>query len=371
MWEGCGHGSAWTVATDKHVRYEVRAVDGVFEPANAALLETGVGLRRLLIVDATVDRLYGDRIRGYFDHHGVEAEVVPLEVDERRKTMDTVSALADAIDRYGVDRHEPIFAVGGGVLLDVVGLTAGLYRRGTPHVRVPTTLVGLVDAGIGVKCGVNHDRHKNRLGAYHPPKAVLLDRRLLATLDRRHVANGLAEIVKMAVVRDRRLFELLEAQGVRLLDRRFQDDGEEVLARAVGGMLDELAGNLWETELERLVDFGHAVSPTIEMLALPELLHGEAVAVDMALFATVSARRGLMAVDDRDRVLDLSRALDLPVTHDLLEPTVLRDALVEVTRHRGGRQRLPLPTGIGGACFVHDVTESELVLAAKELGELS
>lgn len=363
----------WTVAADRRVDYDVITVGDVFHPENPVLSRSVAafdGARRLAVVDATVDRLYGERIRGYFEHHGVEARIVPVEVDERRKTMATVSGLVDEIDRFGVDRHEPILAIGGGVLLDVVGLTAGLYRRGTAHVRVPTTLVGLVDAGIGVKCGVNHERHKNRLGAYHPPRAVLLDRGLLATLDRRHIANGMAEIVKMALVRDACLFDLLVGQGPGLLDTKFQEHGEQILDRAVDGMLDELGGNLWESTLERLVDFGHAVSPVIEMLALPELLHGEAVAIDMALFTTVSCGRGLIGVDDRNRVLDLLRSMELPVTHELLEPTVLRDALVEVSRHRGGRQRLPLPTSIGTARFVDDVTAGELVLAAKELGEL-
>jgi 3-dehydroquinate synthase len=361
----------WSIATNKHVGYEVHAVGGVFDAANPALLRamaaTEAGARRFVAVDSTVDGLYGERIAAYFEHHRVAATIVPVEVDERRKTMATVTALVDQIDRHGIERHEPILAVGGGVLLDVVGMTASLYRRGTAHVRVPTTLVGLVDAGIGVKCGVNHDRHKNRLGAYHPPRTVLLDRGLLATLDRRHVANGLAEIVKIALVRDCRLFELLVEQGPRLLDRKFQDEGEEVLDRAVTGMVEELGGNLWETSLERLVDFGHAVSPLVEMLALPELLHGEAVAIDMALFTVLACHRGLISVPDRGRVLDLLRTLELPVTHELLEPSVLRDALAEVTRHRGGRQRLPVPTAIGAATFVNDVTESELVLAAKEL----
>jgi 2-epi-5-epi-valiolone synthase len=367
------------VATERHVSYEVTVVEDVFDPANPTLSRTVAapnesvsdsGIRRFVAVDANVDRLHGKRIRDYFEHHGVTARILAIPVSEQHKTMATVSALVDEIDRFGIDRHEPIIAVGGGVLLDVVGVTASLYRRGTAYIRVPTTLVGLVDAGIGAKTGVNHNRHKNRLGAYHPPLTALLDRRLLATLDRRHIANGLAEIVKIALVRDTHLFDLLVEKSPVVLRQRFQDVGMDVLDRAIAGMLDELSGNLWETTLERLVDFGHAISPAIELLALPELLHGEAVAIDMALFTTVSCRRGLLSAADRDRVLDLLRSIGLPVTHDLLEPSVLRDALAEVTRHRGGRQRLPLPTSIGSACFVNDVTESELVLAAKELEEL-
>jgi 2-epi-5-epi-valiolone synthase len=350
-------------------------VDDVFEPANPALSDVSASAyprttRRFVVVDATVDRLHGDRIRTYLEEHRIASEVLALPVSEEHKTMDTVARVTDAVSDYGIDRHQPIIAIGGGVLLDVVGVAASLYRRGTPYIRVPTTVVGLVDAGVGAKTGVNHGGHKNLIGAYHPPIAALLDRRLLTTLDRRHVVNGLAEILKIALVRDRDLFESVAEQGAELVEHRFQRGGLDVLDRAVHGMLAELRDNLWEHRLDRLVDFGHSISPALEMKALPDLLHGEAVAVDMALFTVVAARRGLLEPADRDRILDVLRGVGLPVTHELLDPELLRDGLAATTRHRGGRQRLPMLTGIGSARFCDDVGEGELAVAAKELGEL-
>ncbi|XVV02583.1 sedoheptulose 7-phosphate cyclase [Actinosynnema sp. CA-248983] len=357
------------------MRYDVVVVDDVFDPANTALADVSaaaypVTSRRFVVVDATVDRLHGARIRAYLAHHGITDEPMVLPVSEELKTMATVGLVADALGAFGIDRHQPIIAIGGGVLLDVVGVVAGLYRRGTPYIRVPTTLVGLVDAGVGAKTAVNHGDHKNLFGAYHPPLAALLDRTLLATLDERHVVNGLAEVLKIALVRDRELFELIAQHGADLVRDRFRTGGAEVLDRAVDGMLCELADNLWEHRLDRLVDFGHSISPVLEMKALPELLHGEAVAVDMALFTVVAARRGLLEPAERDRILDVLRATGLPVSHELLGPALLREGLAATTRHRGGRQRLPLPTGIGSAVFCDDVTEGELAVAAKELGEL-
>jgi 3-dehydroquinate synthetase len=130
---------------------------------------------------------------------------------------------------------------------------------------------------------------------------TLLDRAFLTTLDSRHLSNGLAEILKLALVKDRRL---LERDGERLIDDRFLDDGpvaEKVLSRAIHGMLDELHGNLWEERVERCVDFGHTFSPSVEMQALPALLHGEAVAIDMALSTALSVRRGLVSEHDVSR----------------------------------------------------------------------
>ncbi|GHG62021.1 sedoheptulose 7-phosphate cyclase [Streptomyces griseocarneus] len=371
---------SWTVSTAKPVRYEVGFTPDVLDPRNPALAGAGVPgdgpapPRRLLVVETTVDELYGDRVRAYGAARGLEYEIHVLTAHERLKTMDAVFSVVEAMDRFGIARRsEPVVALGGGVLLDVVGLACSLYRRSTPFVRVPTTLVGLVDAGVGAKTGVNFGPHKNRLGTYHPAAQTLLDPRFLATLDRRHLSNGMAEILKIALIKDRDLFALLETHGGRLVGEHFQGGRRlgpvvrEVLGRSVHGMLEELQGNLWESELERVVDYGHSFSPTLEMRALPELLHGEAVCLDMALTTVIAERRGLVRPAERRRILDVMRGLGLPVWHRLCEPGVLGEALADTVRHRDGSQRLPLPAGIGDAVFVDDVTPGELARAARRL----
>ncbi|UQA56806.1 sedoheptulose 7-phosphate cyclase [Polyangium aurulentum] len=374
----------WTVHAALPVRYEVQMVDGLFDIDNPALVEAGCAhhrrdARRLVVIDANVDRIYGDRIRAYLAHHGVEYLKVVLTISEAEKTMDSVFRVVQGMDELGISRrHEPVIAIGGGVLLDIVGLAASLYRRSTPYVRVPTTLIGLVDAGVGAKTGVNHGAHKNRLGTYFPAKVTLLDPSFLRTLDARHIRNGLAEILKIALVKDRALFELLDRHGVSLVEERMQgvtEDGAraaaQVIERAITGMLEELEPNLWENKLERVVDYGHTFSPTLEMLALPDLLHGEAVNVDMALTTVLSEQRGLISARERDRIFALMRKLDLPVHHRLCHPGVLETALADTVRHRDGKQRMPLAIGVGAACFVNDVQPAELVTAAASLRELS
>ncbi|WP_406347285.1 sedoheptulose 7-phosphate cyclase [Streptomyces sp. NBC_00648] len=371
---------SWTVSTAKPVRYEVGFTPDVLDPRNPALAGAGVPgdgpapSRRLLVVETTVDELYGDRLRAYGAARGLDYEIHVLTAHEQLKTMDAVFSVAEAMDRFGIARRsEPVVALGGGVLMDVVGLACSLYRRSTPYVRVPTTLIGLVDAGVGAKTGVNFGPHKNRLGTYHPAAQTLLDPRFLATLDRRHLSNGMAEILKIALIKDRDLFDLLEAHGDRLVGERFQGGRSpspvvrQVLGRAVHGMLEELQGNLWESELERVVDYGHSFSPTLEMRALPELLHGEAVCLDMALTTLIAERRGLVRPVERRRILDVMRGLGLPVWHRLCEPGVLGEALADTVRHRDGSQRLPLPVGIGDAVFVDDVTPGELARSARRL----
>jgi 3-dehydroquinate synthase len=376
--------TTWTVRAAKEVNYCVRVANNLLAPDDRTLITAGgTGSRdrrrRFLVVDAAVEALYGERLRRYLRRHGAEYEIRVVKADETVKTMETVLGIVAALDDFGIDRRrDPIIAVGGGVVLDIVGLVASLYRRHTPYVRVPTTLIGLVDAGIGVKTGVNHGVHKNRLGTYEAPAETLLDRSFIATLDSRQVSNGLAEILKIGLIKDRRLFELLERHGQQMLDEKLagrtpnaEAAVREVLSRAVHGMLEELQPNLWEHTLERLVDYGHSFSPTIEMRALPELLHGEAVCVDMALTTVIARRRGQLSVSDRDRVLAVMRRLRLPVLAPVCRVDVLVDALRDTVRHRDGQQRIPLPVGIGGAVFANDITEEELASALEELTELA
>ncbi|MEU6440171.1 sedoheptulose 7-phosphate cyclase [Streptomyces sp. NPDC047046] len=389
--------SHWSVQTSNPVQYEVHVSDNLLDPANPAILEdteaTGL-VRRLIVTDTVVNDLYGERIRSYFDHHHVDHEVLVLADSEQHKSVEAVLAVTEKLDAFGIDRRrEPVIAIGGGVLMDIVGFASSLYRRSTPFIRVPTTLIGLVDAGVGAKTGVNHNGHKNRLGTYFPASRTLLDRSFLTTLDTRHISNGLAEILKIALIKDTRLFDLLEHHGETVLHNKLQspenqgqpgpadapvnqrlslpgrqpDPSTEIIERSIHGMLEELQPNLWEKQLERVVDYGHTFSPTIEMHALPELLHGEAVSIDMALTTVVAEHRGLITPFQRERILSVMERLGLPSWHPLCTSETLIPALRDTVRHRDGQQRLPLPSGIGSAVFVNDVREHELAEAADAL----
>ena len=177
----------------------------------------------------------------------------------------------------------------------------------------------------------------------------------------------------MAIVKDARLFELLEENVANVIADRFSGRAayREILARATVGMLDELAGNLWESVLERVVDYGHTFSPALEMAALPELLHGEAVAVDMALSLVLAAQRDLIDAKQLSRALGLIEAYGLPTRHPQCDEDLLMKALADSTSHRDGLQRVPLSRGIGSAVFVNDLARAEIRSAARYLATRS
>ena len=369
----------WVVPGDEPKSYEVVFARGLLDNRQPVLrsavrLDSDAVHRRLLICDARVWTLHGAGIRSALNNGPgkLELEILLLDVEERTKAMPAVESVIDAFDRFGLlRRSEPVLAVGGGALLDVVGFAASIYRRGVPYVKVPTTLMAMIDAAIGVKTGVNHNGAKSRLGTYYVPGGVLIDPAFLRTLDIRQYRSGLAESVKVALVADPLLFDALDEGSSEL---RMGDPGEsletEVIERSVTAMLDELTGNLREDCLERLVDIGHSFSPLLEVRLDPPLLHGECVAIDLALTIALSEGRGLLEPPISRRVLDLLTSLGLPITHPGIELDLLWDGLADTSRHRDGLQRLPLLRDVGEARFVSDIDKVELCVALDSLQSL-
>ena len=381
---GTSGGREWEVESPITFSYKVREAPDVLNPESEALLFGHLSdpaviqraksrpLKRVVVVDETVHALFGQRIEAYFAHHNVEMRLLVLPTTEENKNMDMVLKISEAIHDLGIDRRlDPVIAIGGGVCMDIVGFAASIYRRRTPYLRVPTTLMGYVDASIGAKTGVNFVGHKNKLGAYLPPVLTLLDRSFLATLDQRQLSNGAAEIAKMALVKDPELFDLLLNHGQALIECKFQDlpvGGDavpkRVLDRAIETMLEELAPNLWEDSLDRLVDFGHVFSMELEMEVLYEdkLFHGEAVAIDMAFCSVLAHVRGQINEATLTAIIEMMRGLKLPVFHERFNSEMTREALYERFKFSQG-QKIPLPTGAGVSRIFNDIKQDEVEMA--------
>lgn len=191
---------------------------------------------------------------------------------------------------------------------------------------------------------------------FHPPAAVFIDPVFLESLPAARIRQGLSEIVKMALVRDADLFETIDTHAEALARRRFQCDvAAGVIARSVGLMLDELQQNPFEDRgFERLVDFGHTFSPTLEARSEFSISHGEAVAIDMALSAVIAAELGLCAAPVARRIVSMLARVGLPVSSPLLDLEVCREAVASTIAHRGGRLNLVVPTRLGAATFVDE-----------------
>lgn len=361
----------WQVRANRPIAYDVIKAPRLFAPDNEALLGFGrrEGGRRFVVVDGNVARHHGTAIRHWFEHHGIEARIVVFPGGEEHKTIDIYQDLVRELDGFPIHRRdEPIIAIGGGVLTDVVAFVAATYRRGVPHIKVPTTLMGYIDAALGIKAGINFNANKNRLGSFEPPQAVFLDKAFLPSLPHRHLLNGLCEVIKLAVICDATLFQWLEADGVESVAACFDNAaGDAILDRAIGGMLEELAPNLHEEELARKVDFGHTFSYGLEARHEHRLLHGEAVLLDILTSVLIAESRSLMSRRDADRVFALVTRLGIELDLDVLDAGLMWQSLLDRIEHRNGLQRVPMPTQLGQCRFLNDITRRELEMAVPAL----
>ena len=362
--------TAFHVEGYEKIEFSLVFVNGAFDVKNTELAESYKSFGRCLaIVDHNVNRLYGSQIAAYFKHYNIDLTLFPVTISEPTKTMDTLLSIIDAFSNFNLVRKEPVLVVGGGLVTDVAGFACATYRRSTNYIRVPTTLIGLVDAGVAIKVAVNHGKLKNRLGAYHAPKKVILDFSFLQTLPTDQVRNGMAELVKIAVVSNAEVFELLYEYGEELLRTHFgyidstpelKDVAYRVKYEAIKTMLELESPNLHEIMLDRAIAYGHTWSPTLELAPSVPLLHGHAVNIDMALSATIAENRGYITVEDRDRILGLMSRIGLALDHPLLDSDLLWYGTQSITMTRDGLQRAAMPKPIGECFFVNDLTREEL-----------
>jgi 3-dehydroquinate synthase len=261
----------------------------------------------------------------------------------------------------GLDRHSVVIAIGGGALLDLIGYATSTTHRGLRLVRMPTTVLAQNDAGIGVKNGINAYRQKNGLGTFDPPHGVINDAAFLRTLPVRDRRAGMAEAVKVALIRDASFFEWLTANEAALA--RLEEVPLEALIRRCARLhLEHIAssGDAFERGNARPLDYGHWAAHKLELLSEHELRHGEAVSIGMAIDTLYAAEIGILDQATATRVIELLRALALPIWHAAIEQRndegrLLVSGIDEFRQHLGGALCLPMLTAIGSITEVSTV----------------
>jgi 2-epi-5-epi-valiolone synthase len=302
--------------------------------------------------------------------------IIPTNIGEKEKNINTLSSILSLIEQEGVGRrNDQIYAVGGGVLLDVVSFACSIFRRGIHLTKVPTTLLAYIDASIGIKTGINFLGQRNRLGSYNARFDVLLDSNFLKILDKALIKEGLGEMFKIALIKSNILFKKIEDSIPNLLHGNFytEPQGKELLSLSLKLMLEEIHENPEEDLLKRSVDFGHTFSPLIEMESVDnssyrKIPHGYAVAYDCLLSCSISNLRGYLADDVFSRICKLYLSFDFDFSNSVyMDNDLIWASVIEMTKHRGGDQHIPVPTEIGQFYFIEDLTYDELIIAKKHL----
>ena len=291
--------------------YRIHIGAGVLRRAGPVL--GGLGVRDAVVVtNDTVAAHWQAPLLASLAEGGVRARVVTVPDGEAHKNWDTLQALVTRLLELGCERSTTLVALGGGVVGDLAGFAAAVYQRGMPFVQVPTTLLAQVDSSVGGKTGINHPLGKNMVGAFHQPRAVLIDTDCLATLPPRELAAGLAEVIKYGAIRDAGFLAWLEARIDALVARESAD-----LAHAIHESCRIKAEIVAADEREHgeraLLNFGHTFGHAIEnALGYGQWLHGEAVAAGMVVAAEVSRRLSRIGAADVARLRALVARAGLP-----------------------------------------------------------
>ncbi|MVM36174.1 3-dehydroquinate synthase [Spirosoma sp. HMF4905] len=353
--------------------YTVFFTSQLFKKANSLLSDffrqqstNDVQKKLLFVIDSGVIDAHPDLqsdISTYFAQHTDIVEFIPdlliIPGGETAKNEPVfVEKIVDAVDKYGIDRHSYIVAIGGGSILDLVGYAAAISHRGIRHVRIPTTVLSQNDSGVGVKNGVNYRGKKNFLGTFVPPVAVFNDSAFLATLDDRDWRSGIAEAVKVALIKDASFFNWIEANA-QALATRDSVAMDYLIHRCAQMHLDHISGgDPFEMGSSRPLDFGHWSAHKLEQLTNFELRHGEAVAIGIAMDSLYSHQLGWLTEPDTNRILATLRTLGFSLYQPMLDAndsTGVLKGLAEFREHLGGQLTIMLLEAIGKGVEVHEM----------------
>jgi len=272
----------------RDLSYRLVMEPGVRHRLGSLLRSLGLPPQVVVISDRRVARLHGALVLASLSAAGLAPVALAMPSGERAKTWAVVQRLAKELLALGAHRSTPVIALGGGVVGDVAGFLASIFMRGLPFIQAPTTLLAMVDAAIGGKTAINLPEGKNLLGTFHQPRLVIIDPEFLRTLPRAERLNGLAEVLKAGFIRDRDLLRRLHAPKTDL----FKDEAEltEIIYRAAAIKAKVVSQDERESDLRRILNFGHTLGHGLEQAARFRLPHGRAVAWGMVAALTLSER---------------------------------------------------------------------------------
>jgi 3-dehydroquinate synthase len=336
---------------------------------NGILSNTGELVRKILpdgkcalITDTNIAPLYAEAVTTSLEEAGFTPTLIMLSAGEKSKSLSSAETVCDRMIAAGLDRGAFVAALGGGVVGDLAGFVASIYYRGIPHVQIPTTVVAQVDSAIGGKTGVNAREGKNLIGSFHQPVLVIADPATLRTLPDREFNEGVAEIIKHAVIRDATMLNDLAGLAKTALPALIARNARIKAAIVAEDEFEKLGVRV-------LLNFGHTVGHAIEKAGgYGRFLHGEAVSLGIAAALHLSVQQAGLSRAEADKVLGTLRAFDLPVRLPADIPTeALMEALFKDKKFESGAIRFVLTARLGSAFVARRVTEEDIRMAIKDV----
>jgi 3-dehydroquinate synthase len=324
--------------------YEILVRDGILDDLPLEEPPFTRGGSFFVVTDSNVVGLYGDKVCDALTQLDKEAELVFFPAGEEHKTIETASHVASELSKLGADRSSVIVALGGGVVGDLAGFVASIYKRGIAYLQFPTTLLAQVDSSIGGKTGVDTSWGKNQLGTFHQPRAVITDPLTLRTLPHQEILNGLAEIIKCAIISDREMF--FQLSRTYKIGSRIPKD---LIVRTCRIKAEVVSKDVKESNLRTILNFGHTVGHAIEASSDYKLSHGKCVILGMIAESWIGHKLGILQTDDFERQSEYLRrvykqfAMQTPALNN---GTLLRFAMAD-KKSTSSSIMMSLPSEVG------------------------
>jgi len=329
-------------------------VDVRTDPPYPVIIGTGLlgdlarileGRHKVAILHQPVLAQTAEAIRAHLAERGIDAHRIEIPDAEAGKELPVVGFIWEVLGRIGLGRKDAVVSLGGGAATDVAGFAAATWLRGVDIVHIPTTLLGMVDAAVGGKTGINTDAGKNLVGAFHQPAAVLIDLATLETLPRNEIIAGMAEVVKAGFIADPVILDMIEADPGAALD----PTGEvlpELIRRAVAVKAEVVAADEKESQLREILNYGHTLAHAIERRERYQWRHGAAVAVGLVFAAELGRLAGRLDDQTAQRHRSILEALGLPVSYDADALPQLLEAMIGDKKTRAGVLRFVVLDGL-------------------------
>lgn len=333
--------------------YDVRVERGALSRLGEWTRQTVGGQTAALVSDDTVCALYGAQAEASLRQAGYRVVSFVFPHGEASKTLSTYAQLLTFLSENRLTRTDPVVALGGGVTGDLAGFAAATYLRGVPLVQVPTTLLAMVDSSVGGKTAVDLPQGKNLVGCFYQPHLVLCDPNALSTLPEEQYRCGCAEVIKYAVIGSEPFFRELEAAPIHAQE-------EHVIAACVTMKRDVVHEDEFDRGTRALLNLGHTIGHAVEASSGFSLLHGQGVAIGLAVIAQAAAKKGFCTEEAASRIVKLLQACSLPTETDVPARTLLQAAGSDKKRD-GALLSLIVPEAIG-RCRIERIPAEELLL---------
>jgi 3-dehydroquinate synthase len=340
--------------------YPITIEQGCLQRMSAELTSLYPASRYCIVTDDNVAEIYGRRLLQALHSAGLPGDLLTFPHGEDHKNLDTVGSLISQAARIGLDRKSMFIALGGGVSGDIGGFVAATYMRGVPFIQIPTSLLAQVDSSVGGKTGVDIPEGKNLVGAFYQPEAVYIDPGVLSTLPRKEYINGMAEVIKHGLIRDADYFQMLDQKFDRVmaLDPEVLEELIYLSCMIKSAVVTE---DEKESNLRRILNFGHTIGHAVEAASDFEIAHGFAVAIGMVAAARISVLKGFLGNEKLAAIISMLKRYGLPteVPEDL-DRNRIKSYLLTDKKRIGSKTSFILATDIGEVIITEEVIDEEI-----------